>query len=81
MVQARTRIMNQLQAVALNEGLRYKKRLWREAGAGTTGRVPVSPLGEPRLNPTIANLTQAMSRRWRNVPRRGDCKRIPGSVP
>jgi transposase len=32
MVQARTRIMNQLQAVALNEGLRRKKGLWREAG-------------------------------------------------
>jgi transposase len=32
MVQARTRIMNQLQAVALNEGLRCKKRLWREGG-------------------------------------------------
>ena len=32
MVQARTRMMNQLQAVALNEGLRCKKRLWREAG-------------------------------------------------
>jgi transposase len=31
MVQARTRIMNPLQAVALNEGLRCKKRLWREA--------------------------------------------------
>ena len=29
MVQARTPIMNQLQAVALNEGLRSKKRLWR----------------------------------------------------
>jgi hypothetical protein len=29
MVQMRTRIMNQLQAVALNEGLRCKKRLWR----------------------------------------------------
>ena len=29
MVQARTRIMNQLQAVALNDGLRGKKRLWR----------------------------------------------------
>jgi transposase len=27
MVQARTRIMNQLQAVALNDGLRCKKRL------------------------------------------------------
>jgi len=32
MVQARTRLMNQLQAVALNEGLRCKKRLWREQG-------------------------------------------------
>ena len=32
MVQARTRIMNQLQAVALNEGLRCKKRLWQEHG-------------------------------------------------
>ena len=32
MVQARTRIMNQLQAVALNEGLRCKKRLWRQHG-------------------------------------------------
>jgi transposase len=32
MVQTRTRIMNQLQAVALNESLRCKKRLWREAG-------------------------------------------------
>jgi hypothetical protein len=30
--QARTRIMNQLQAVALNEGLRCKKKLWREKG-------------------------------------------------
>ena len=29
MVQARTRIMNQLQAGALNEGVRCKKRLWR----------------------------------------------------
>ena len=32
LVQARTRIMNQLQAMALNEGLRCKKRLWRERG-------------------------------------------------
>jgi transposase len=28
LVQMRTRIMNQLQAVALNEGVRQKKRLW-----------------------------------------------------
>src|SRR6266536_2924394 len=32
LVQARTRMMNQLQAVALNEGLRCKKKLFREAG-------------------------------------------------
>ena len=32
MVQMRTRIMNQLQAVALNEGLRCKKRLWQGKG-------------------------------------------------
>src|SRR5271157_2751630 len=32
LVQARTRIMNQLQAVALKEGLRCKKRLWRGTG-------------------------------------------------
>src|SRR5204863_5045753 len=32
LVQARTRIMNQLQAVALNEGLRCRKKLFREAG-------------------------------------------------
>ena len=32
MVQARTRVMNQLQAVALNEGLRCKRRLFRADG-------------------------------------------------
>src|SRR5437764_10297689 len=32
MVQARTRIMNQFQAVALNEGLCCKKKLWRAHG-------------------------------------------------
>ena len=38
MVQARTRIMNQLQAVALNEGLRCKKRLWREPDGSNWSR-------------------------------------------
>src|SRR5439155_14474942 len=32
LVQMRTRIMNQLHVVALNEGLRRKKALWRPAG-------------------------------------------------
>jgi transposase len=43
MVQARTRIMNQLQAVALNEGLRCKKRLWREAGREQLEAFPLAP--------------------------------------
>ena len=47
MVQTRTRIMNQLQAVALNEGLRYKKRLWREAGREQLESLPLAPVGEP----------------------------------
>jgi transposase len=35
MVPTRTRIMNQL--AALNEGLRYKKKLWRETGRQQLG--------------------------------------------
>jgi transposase len=38
MVQARTRIMNQLQAVALNEGLRCKKRLCGSTDASNWSR-------------------------------------------
>ena len=45
MVQARTRIMNQLQAVALNEGLRCKKRLWREKGRKQLEAIPLAPYG------------------------------------
>jgi len=70
MVQARTRIMNQLQAVALNEGLRCKKGLWREAGRKQLEAFPLAPWASrrrrdllellDRLNPTIAELTQAI---------------------
>src|SRR3989442_5949563 len=45
MVQVRTRIMNQLQALALNEGLRCKKRLWRGDRQGQTGEVSAGPRG------------------------------------
>ena len=70
MVQARTRIMNQLQAVALNEGLRCKKRLWREAGREQLEAFPLGPWASrrrrdllellDRLSPTIAELTQTI---------------------
>ncbi len=32
LVQMRTRVMNQLQAIALNEGLRKKRALWTKSG-------------------------------------------------
>src|SRR6266852_1750859 len=70
MVQARTRIMNQLQAVALNEGLRCKKRLWRNAGREQLESLALAPWASrrrrellellDRLTPTIAELTQAI---------------------
>jgi transposase len=70
MVQARTRIMNQLQAVALNEGLRCKKKLWRERGREQLESIPLTPWASrrrsdllqllDRLSPTIAELTQAI---------------------
>ena len=62
MVQARTRIMNQLQAVALNEGLRCKKKLWREHGREQLESFRLAPWASrrredllkllDRLNPT-----------------------------
>ena len=78
MVQARTRIMNQLQAVALNEGLRAKKRLWREAGREQLKSFPLAPWASRRrgdllelldqLNPTIAELTQAIEQQVEKYP-------------
>src|SRR5271169_2605558 len=78
MVQARTRIMNQLQAVALNEGLRCKKRLWREAGREQLEAIPLAPWASrrrrdllelrDRLNPTIAELTQTIEQEVDKCP-------------
>jgi len=78
MVQARTRIMNQLQAVALNEGVRCKKRLWRERGRQQLESFPLAPWASrrrrdllellDRLNPSIAELSQAIEREVEKCP-------------
>ena len=78
MVQTRTRIMNQLQAVALNEGLRCKKRLWRAGGRQQLESFRLAPWASRRrhdllelldqLNPTIAELSQAIEREAENHP-------------
>src|SRR3989475_1219532 len=78
MVQVRTRIMNQLQALALNEGLRCKKRLWREQGRRQPESFPLAPLAIPRrrallgvlgrLNPTLAELRQGLEQEAEKGP-------------
>ncbi len=78
MVQARTRMMNQLQAVALNEGLRCKKKLWREAGRKQLEAFRLAPWASrrrhdllellDRLNPTIAELSQAIEQEVEKCP-------------
>jgi transposase len=78
MVQARTRIMNQLQAVALNEGLSCKKRLWRSNGRQQLEGFQLGPWASrrrrdllellDRLNPTIAELSQAIEQEAENCP-------------
>ena len=78
MVQARTRIMNQLQAVALNEGLSCKKRLWRSKGRQQLEGFQLGPWASrrrrdllellDRLNPTIAELSQAIEQEAEKCP-------------
>jgi len=88
MVQARTRIMNQLQAVALNEGLRCKKRLWRERGREQLESFLLAPWASRRrrdllelmdqLNPTIAELTQAIEQQVEKCPEAQRLRTHPG---
>jgi transposase len=78
MVQARTRIMNQLQAVAINEGLRCKKRLWRAGGRQQLESILLAPWASrrrrdllellDRLSPTIAELNQAIEQEAEKNP-------------
>ena len=88
MVQARTRIMNQLQAVALNEGLRSKKRLWRDAGREQLESFPLAPWASrrrcdllellDRLTPTITELTEAIEQEVEKCPEAQRLQTHPG---
>src|SRR5712692_7318506 len=91
MVQARTRIMNQLQAVALNEGLRCKKRLWRGRGREQLESFKLAPWASrrrrdllallDRLNPTIAELTEAIEQEAEKCPEAQRLRTHPGVGP
>ncbi len=70
LVQMRTRVVNQLHAIALNEGLRRKRSLWRSSGRAELEALPLAPWAArrrqdlfdllDRLEPAIAELTTAV---------------------
>lgn len=70
LVQMRTRVVNQLHAIALNEGLRRKRSLWRSSGRAELQALPLAPWAArrrqdlldllDRLEPTITGLTAAV---------------------
>jgi len=69
LVQMRTRIMNQLQALAMNENQCWKKKLWSKRGRAELEKLRLAPWGSrrrqellqllDRLDPTIEELTAA----------------------
>ena len=78
LVQMRTRIMNQLQALAMNEGQRRKKKLWSAQGRAQLEKLALGTWASrrrkdllellDRMNPTIEELTAAVEREARKWP-------------
>jgi transposase len=78
LVQMRTRIMNQLQALAMNEGQRRKKKLFSEQGRVELEKLPLATWASrrrqdllellERLNPTIQELTAAVEQEAKRRP-------------
>jgi len=78
LVQMRTRIMNQLQALAMNENKCWKARLWSELGRVELAKLPLAPWASRRrqelselldqINPIIDELTTAAEQEARKCP-------------
>src|SRR5499425_2062373 len=78
LVQMRTRIMNQLQAVAMNEGVRHRKKLWSEVGRAALEELPLAFWASrrrqellellDRMSPAIEELTFAAEREAKKRP-------------
>jgi transposase len=78
LAQMRTRIMNQLQALAMNEGQRRKKKLWSEAGRAQLEKLALAPWASWRrkdllklldgMNPSIGESTQAAKEEAKKRP-------------
>ncbi|HXO96035.1 MAG TPA: IS110 family transposase [Chthoniobacterales bacterium] len=78
LVQMRTRIINQLQALAMNEGYRWKKKLFSEQGRALLEKLSLAPWASrrrqellellDRMNPTIEELTKAAEQEVKKRP-------------
>jgi transposase len=78
LVQMRTRIMNQLQALAMNEGRRWKSKLWSEQGRAELEQLVLAPWASrrrqellellDRMNPTIEELSAAAEQEAKKRP-------------
>ena len=78
LVQMRTRAMNQIQAAAMNEGVRRKKTLWSKSGRQQLESLLLAPWAArrcqdllelvDRLNGTIAELTTAIEQEAHKRP-------------
>lgn len=78
LVQRRTRIMNQLQALGMNENKCWKARLWSEVGRAEPEKLPLAPWASRRrhelselldqINPIIDELTTAAEQEARKWP-------------
>jgi transposase len=91
LVQMRTRVMNQLHVVALNEGLRRKKALWRAAGRKELESIALAPWATHRrqdlldlldqLTPKIQELTRALEEEVEKRPVTRRLRTHPGVGP
>jgi transposase len=91
MVQMRTRIMNQLHVVALNEGVRLKKALWRPAGRAQLESLLLAAWASRRrqdllelldqLTPKIQELTRALEQEVEKRPVTRQLMTHPGVGP
>src|SRR5499433_1096963 len=77
LVQMRTRIMNQLQALAMNEGVRLRKALWSGSGRAKLESLQLAPRATQRrqelldrLTPKIEQLNVAVETEAWERPRR-----------
>ena len=91
LVQMQTRIMNQLQAVAMNEGVRRHKGLWSKAGRSQLESFLLDPWASrrrrdllellDRLSPTIKELTAAIEEQSKDMPEVQRLRTHPGVGP